>query len=420
MIHAATIVSFVALLAASEGLQHRSGVEGSGILLVESEPGGASVYVDGRLAGETPLTLRAIAAGVHRVRVLRLGYLENSRIVTIKADTPATVRVRLTSPASQAPNPAALRIVVLEGEGGVNIIQQKTAVAPVIEVRDRNDQPVAGAVVKFAISKGRASFNGARAVTVTADAAGRATAAGLTPTGSGLVQIGATATFQGQTALATIVQTNVLTAAQAAGAATASGVASSSTGATAGGGAAGGGGGLSGTTLGVVAGAAAAGTIVGVRALGGENTASRLYTGRFSGLEILSFGGVFCRTESLTATLKMNLTVTDETVTGTASIDDGSITTTAVSSGCTAFLNRPDAFGLRDASVAGSPGAIAFSKAETNVVPPNPLDPLGTTNTHDYTFTGSLNGSIITGTILHRRIIGGNVAGTATFPVTLQ
>jgi len=43
MIHAATIVSFVALLAASEGLQHRSGVEGSGILLVESEPGGASV-----------------------------------------------------------------------------------------------------------------------------------------------------------------------------------------------------------------------------------------------------------------------------------------------------------------------------------------------------------------------------------------
>jgi hypothetical protein len=40
---------------------------------------------------------------------------------------------------------AALKIVVLEGEGAVNIIQQKTAVAPVIEVRDRNDQPVAGA-----------------------------------------------------------------------------------------------------------------------------------------------------------------------------------------------------------------------------------------------------------------------------------
>ena len=322
--------------------------------------------------------------------------------------------------APQAPQRAALKIVVVEGEGGVNIIQQKTAVAPVIEVRDRNDQPVAGAVVRFAIQKGRASFNGARTFTVTADAAGRATAAGLTPTGSGVVQIGATATFQGQTALATIVQTNVLTAAQAAGAATASGAASSGTGAGAGGGAAGGGGGLSGTTVGVVAGAAAVGTVVGVRALGGDNSTSQLYTGRFSGLEILSFGGAFCRTESLTGTLKMNLTIAADTVTGTASIDDGSITTVAVSSGCTAFLNRPDGFGLQDASVSGSPGGITFSKAQTNVVPPNPLDPQGTTNTHDYTFTGSLSGPIITGTIIHRRIIGGAVAGTAQFPVTLQ
>src|SRR5262245_48449852 len=77
---------------------------------------------------------------------------------------------------------AALKIVVLEGEGAVNVIQQKTAVAPVIEVRDRNDQPVAGAVVRFAIRDGKASFNGARTLSITTDAAGRATAAGLTPT----------------------------------------------------------------------------------------------------------------------------------------------------------------------------------------------------------------------------------------------
>ena len=52
--------------------------------------------------------------------------------------------------------------------------------------------------------------------------------------------------------------------------------------------------------------------------------------------------------------------------------------------------------------------------------PPNPFDPQGNTNTHEYTFTGALNGSTIAGKIAHRRIIGGAVAGTANFQVTLQ
>jgi hypothetical protein len=42
-----------------------------------------------------------------------------------------------------------LKIVVIEGEGGVNIIDKKTAVRPVVEVRDRNDLPVAGVAVRF-------------------------------------------------------------------------------------------------------------------------------------------------------------------------------------------------------------------------------------------------------------------------------
>ena len=112
-----------------------------------------------------------------------------------------------------------LRILIIAGEDAVNIIQQKTAVAPVVEVRDLNDQPVAGAVVKFAIHGGRASFNGARTVSVTTNAAGRAAVTGLTPTSSGAFQITASATFQGQTATVAIAQANVMTAAQAAEAA---------------------------------------------------------------------------------------------------------------------------------------------------------------------------------------------------------
>src|SRR5262245_43045983 len=115
--------------------------------------------------------------------------------------------------------PNGLRIVVLEGEDGVNVVQQRTAVSPVVEVRDRNNLPVAGAIVRFAIRSGRANFASGRTLVVTTDAAGRATATGLTPTGTGAVQITATASFQGQAATAVIAQVNVATAAQVAGAA---------------------------------------------------------------------------------------------------------------------------------------------------------------------------------------------------------
>jgi hypothetical protein len=186
---------------------------------------------------------------VHRVNLVQDGFLDNSRLVTVKSGARARLRTQLTAAAPP------LKIVVVEGEGAVNIIQQKTAVAPVIEVRDRNDQPVSGAVVRFAISKGRATFNGARTLTATTDALGRATAAGLTPSGTGSLSIATSATFQGQTAAITIAQTNVLTAAQAAAAASAG-----SSGASAGGSAAagGGGGGLSNTAIvGIVGGAGA-------------------------------------------------------------------------------------------------------------------------------------------------------------------
>ena len=161
-----------------------------------------------------------------------------------------------------------LKIVVIEGEGAVNIIQQNTAVAPVIEVRDRNDQPVAGATVNFVVRSGRAAFGGARTLTVTTNAAGRAAAAGFAPSGTGALQIGATATFQGQTAAAvTIAQTNVMTAAEAAAASSAAAGGSGGAGSAAGSGGAGtGGGGVSATTVGVVGGAVAGGVLVATQA----------------------------------------------------------------------------------------------------------------------------------------------------------
>src|ERR1044071_9498479 len=98
---------------------------------------------------------------------------------------------------AQTPTNPALKIVVISGEDAVNIIQQKTAVAPVIEVRDRNNLPVSGATVTFAVSGNGATFaGGAQTLTVVTNAAGPATAAGLTPTATGALQISASATFQ--------------------------------------------------------------------------------------------------------------------------------------------------------------------------------------------------------------------------------
>ena len=137
----------------------------------------------------------------------------------------------------------ALRIVVLEGEDAVNIVQQKTAVRPLVEVRDRNNVPVAGATVTFTIGGGQpAAFaGGVQTLTVTTNAAGQAAASGFNVLGSGAVQVQVQAAYQGQIATAAISQTNFATAAAASQASAAGG--SSTSGAA--GGAAGGGGGMS-------------------------------------------------------------------------------------------------------------------------------------------------------------------------------
>jgi hypothetical protein len=93
-------------------------------------------------------------------------------------------------------------------------------------VQDRNNQPLAGVLVQFSIRGGSgatgtpsASFAGGQAVsTVTTDAAGRASAPALQVTGVGQLVIDVRASYQGQVATATVNQSNVATAADAASA----------------------------------------------------------------------------------------------------------------------------------------------------------------------------------------------------------
>ena len=162
-----------------------------------------------------------------------------------------------------------LRIVVLEGEDNVNIVAQGTAVPTLVEVRDRNDLPVAGATVVFLLDAGggAATLNaGLSQVTATTNALGQA-AVSVNPVASGAVQLQVNAAFQGQTATATIAQTNFATAAEAAA------VGAGTTGGGGGGGGAGsGGGGGAGSGAAAAGGGAAGGigtgAVVGIVAAG--------------------------------------------------------------------------------------------------------------------------------------------------------
>lgn len=68
-----------------------------GALSITSDPPGATVYVDGEVVGQTPLTIDQLPAGDHRVKIVKAGYLENGRVVTVTTGQSKNVNVKLTA-----------------------------------------------------------------------------------------------------------------------------------------------------------------------------------------------------------------------------------------------------------------------------------------------------------------------------------
>lgn len=123
--------------------------------------------------------------------------------------TGQTIAVR----AQNAP-PMQLRITILEGEGSLNNIRERTAREPIVQVEDQNHKPVAGALVLFSVhgedGAGATFANGLTTYQTTTDAAGQATAKGLVPNGNaGAFTISVTATVGAMTATTIIHQQNV-------------------------------------------------------------------------------------------------------------------------------------------------------------------------------------------------------------------
>ena len=116
----------------------------------------------------------------------------------------------------------ALNIVIVEGDGAINNIHQRTTREPIVQVEDENHRPVPGAVVVFSVpSRGAGGFfaGGQHTLTVITDAQGRAVAHGFRPNSvQGKYQIHVTASYRGQTTSTDIGQSNALAAGAASGA----------------------------------------------------------------------------------------------------------------------------------------------------------------------------------------------------------
>lgn len=116
-----------------------------------------------------------------------------------------------------------LKIVALEGEGAKNNVRAKSATAPVVEVRDETDKPVAGAEVVFqlpATGPGGVFHGWMRTQTVRSDAQGKAAVTGYVPNDEeGRFNIKVTATSGAKTGAAVIAQSNVRGSGSSAGSA---------------------------------------------------------------------------------------------------------------------------------------------------------------------------------------------------------
>jgi len=108
---------------------------------------------------------------------------------------------------------AGLRIVVVEGEGAINNIRDRTARAPVVRVLDETEHPIGGATVNFVLPElgSSAFFPESRShLTTTTDQDGRAIGRGLRPNNvAGRFQIRVSASSEGRTGSAIINQVNV-------------------------------------------------------------------------------------------------------------------------------------------------------------------------------------------------------------------
>lgn len=115
---------------------------------------------------------------------------------------------------AQQPAPP-YQLVVLRGDNAQNNIKKGRATKQVVEVRDRNNKPVAGVLLTFSLPRTGASgtfVDGAQLTTVTTDPAGQAAVTVQPNSVAGTYQIEVTGNVAGDPVSGRITQTNVAAA----------------------------------------------------------------------------------------------------------------------------------------------------------------------------------------------------------------
>ena len=127
----------------------------TGTVSVATEPPGARVYLDSRLAGLTPLDIEGVAIGDRRIRVVKAGYLENARIVKVSAGRRDRVEVKLTSVGASSAASNEAQVVTNKQGGGGGLMKNKwfwvavgggAAAGTTAYLLTRNSAPVAGPI----------------------------------------------------------------------------------------------------------------------------------------------------------------------------------------------------------------------------------------------------------------------------------
>jgi hypothetical protein len=157
--------------------------------------------------------------------------------------------------------PKKLNIVIVEGDGAINNIQERVAREVIVQVNDENNKPLSGALVTFALPTGGPSgtfTGGTNIFSAVTDASGRVSTSFTPNNVSGFYRVNINASLKGQTTTRTISQSNT------SGSATNTGARGSS----------GGGGGVSTTTVLIIAAAAAAVTVGVIATRKGDSTNS--------------------------------------------------------------------------------------------------------------------------------------------------
>jgi hypothetical protein len=118
----------------------------------------------------------------------------------------------LTGVPTEAQQSERIRIVVVEGENAIHNIRGASAVQLRVELRTDGGRPLPRTPVTFVVPStgpGGRFANGSSTLTILTDKNGQALARGFQPNGTvGQFPVRASATYRGQTARVTIMQTN--------------------------------------------------------------------------------------------------------------------------------------------------------------------------------------------------------------------